>query len=261
MTTESEKTQQGVRSVESGMRVVTALTRSMGAMSLKDLALAADMPASKAHRYVVSLIRTGMVEQDEATGRYDLGPAALELGLAALGRLDMVKLGTTALKHLQDEIDETVALAIWGNRGPTIVRWIEASRPVTVNVRLGSVMPLLCSAIGRCFLAYMPRARIKDMIDHELADPDCGIAGPDQVDALIAQVRRHGLGRVQGDLLPGVASLSAPVFDQQNDIVAVLAALGPERGFNADYDGAIADALRSVAGDISAHLGYRGPAK
>lgn len=171
MTTESEKPQQGVRSVESGMRVVTALARSMGAMSLKDLASAAGMPASKAHRYVVSLIRSGMVEQDDATGRYDLGPAALELGLAALGRLDMVKLGTSALKQLQEQIDETVALAIWGNRGPTIVRWMEASRPVTVNVRLGSVMPLLCSAIGRCFLAHMPRTRIQDLIEQELREP------------------------------------------------------------------------------------------
>jgi DNA-binding IclR family transcriptional regulator len=62
-----------------------------------------------------------------------------------------------------------VFLAIWGNHGPTIVRWEESSEPVTLNVRVGSVMPLVTSATGRAFAAFMPWERIKQLLGKELA--------------------------------------------------------------------------------------------
>jgi len=42
----------------------------------------------------------GLVEQDQTSGRYDLGSFSLELGLAAMGRLDPVRLATPILEDL-----------------------------------------------------------------------------------------------------------------------------------------------------------------
>ena len=64
----------------------------------------------------------GIVEQDSVSGRYDLGSYALDLGLSGLGRLDPVRLAGPILENLCEEIHETVALAVWGNHGATIVR-------------------------------------------------------------------------------------------------------------------------------------------
>ena len=110
-------------------------------LALKDLAARADMPPAKAHRYLVSLIRAGLAEQDRESGRYRLGPLALELGLAALGTMDVLKFGAEVIADLRGEIDETVLLAIWGNKGPVVARWEESTRPVATNVRAGWVMP------------------------------------------------------------------------------------------------------------------------
>jgi DNA-binding IclR family transcriptional regulator len=85
----------GVQSLEIGMTILQAISSGHRSMMLKDIAAAADMPASKVHRYVVSLVRSGLVEQDPMTSRYDLGPFALSLGLVAVDRLDRVKLGLT----------------------------------------------------------------------------------------------------------------------------------------------------------------------
>jgi DNA-binding IclR family transcriptional regulator len=60
---------------------------------LRDLAAAAQMSAAKAHRYLVSFQRLGLVVQDSANTRYELGPATLRLGLATLSRMDAVKTG------------------------------------------------------------------------------------------------------------------------------------------------------------------------
>lgn len=72
----------GVQSLEVGMSILRAMATGRRSMMLKEIAEAAGMPPSKAHRYLVSLIRSGLVEQDRLTSRYDLGPFALNLGLA-----------------------------------------------------------------------------------------------------------------------------------------------------------------------------------
>jgi DNA-binding IclR family transcriptional regulator len=151
-----EDSRQGIQSIEVGVPLLQALVDHGAPMMLRDLARHTGMPAAKAHRYLVSLVRTGLVSQEAHSGRYDLGHFALELGLASLARMDAVRAATPVLDALADEIGETVALAIWGNMGPTIVRWVESPRPVNVNLRTGSVMPLL--AFGdRSVLRQLPR--------------------------------------------------------------------------------------------------------
>ena len=142
------KARAGIQSVEVGFALLDALSRATGPLMLRDLAAAAGMSAAKAHRYLVSFQRLGLVQQDSQTTRYDLGPQALKLGLACLSRIDAVKLARERIGPLMLEIGHTLALAVWGNHGPTIVHWEESPRAVKVNLRLGDVMPLLSSATG-----------------------------------------------------------------------------------------------------------------
>ncbi|HUT49993.1 MAG TPA: IclR family transcriptional regulator [Alphaproteobacteria bacterium] len=249
------RAQQGVRSVEIGMALLQALAaRARSPLSLSDIAADAGMAPAKAHRYLVSLIRAGMVEQDQAAGRYRLGGTALNIGLAALSALDVMRLAGEALTALRDAIDETVLLAVWGNKGPVVVRWEEASRPVTTNVRAGSVMPLLNSSTGRVFAAFLPEATSREMIADEAAQTPALAKG---YTAVLEETRARRMGRVEGDLLPGVAGLSAPVFDHQGDLVAVMSALGAQGQFDADWGGAVAAAIKAATQALSRRLGYR----
>jgi DNA-binding IclR family transcriptional regulator len=62
-----------------------------GPMMLRDLAGGAGMTAAKAHPYVVSFMRLGLTEQDRASGRYELGPLALQMGLTSRRRLNPLR--------------------------------------------------------------------------------------------------------------------------------------------------------------------------
>ena len=90
----------GIQSVEVGFALLKALSSSRQAMMLRDLASSANMSPAKAHRYLVSFQRLGLVVQDITTNRYDLGPSALRMGLASLSRLDAVRLGRAAIPAL-----------------------------------------------------------------------------------------------------------------------------------------------------------------
>ncbi|MGE4240302.1 IclR family transcriptional regulator [Ramlibacter sp.] len=256
-------TRAGIQSVEVGFALLAALGEAPGPLMLKDLARAAGMSGAKAHRYLVSFQRLRLVVQDLASTRYDLGPAALKLGLASLERLDAVKLARERAAALVEAMGHTVALAVWGNRGPTIVHWEESPGAVTVNLRLGDVMPLLSSATGRCFAAYAPQEAIAPMVAEELesarkqrrADVPRTQA---QVRELLRDVRERRAARVVDTLLPGIVGFCVPVFDADAHMALGVVALGPSGAFDSSWGGAVERPLQAAARQLSADLGFRG---
>lgn len=257
------KERAGIQSVEVGFGLLDVLARAAGPLMLRDLAAAAGMSSAKAHRYLVSFQRLQLVTQDVGSTRYDLGPAALKLGLASLSRLDAVKLARERIGALTAQIGHTLALAVWGNHGPTIVHWEESAEAVTVNLRLGDVMPLLSSATGRCFAAFVSRDAIAPMIREELAraqklgrkDVPGTMA---EVKAVLDEVRKRGMARVVDTLLPGIVGFCAPVFDSDGHMVLGIVSLGSPATFDAAWDGAVERPLRAAAAQLSSDLGYGG---
>jgi DNA-binding IclR family transcriptional regulator len=257
------KERAGIQSVEVGFTLLQVLSQAPGPLMLRDLAAAAGMSAAKAHRYLVSFQRLELVVQDASSTRYDLGPASLKLGLASLSRLDAVKLARERVAPLMEEIGHTLALAVWGNHGPTIVHWEESPQAVTVNLRLGDVMPLLASATGRCFAAFLSKDAITPLLRDEIAraqkqgraDVPSTLA---EARALLDEVRRRGTARVVDTLLPGIVGFCAPVFDSDGHIALGIVALGPTGSFDPQWDGAVDKPLRAAARQLSSDLGYRG---
>lgn len=249
----------GVQSLEIGMSILRAMVRGQRSMMLKDIAAAADMPPSKAHRYLVSLIRAGLVEQDPMTSRYDIGPFALNIGLVAIDRLDRIRLGLAAIAELRDQINETTALSVWGDGGPVIVRWERPRRPITVNVVTGTALDPLNSASGRVFTAWLPKETSNRLIERCLKE---GKLPPElrsrtAVEALLAKVRADGYAAVSGyHSVAGVEALAAPVFNFKNEITLAMLVVGVTGMFDLDPQGPVVTALKRAAGELSMRLGH-----
>lgn len=248
----------GVQSIEIGIQVLRAVAAGDRPMMLKEIAEVAGMPASKAHRYLVSLIRAGMIEQDPNSSRYDLGPAALTVGLRAIERLDRVRLGLNAIAELRDTVRETTALSVWSENGPVIIRGERPRRAITVNVVTGTALEMLTSASGRLFGAYLPRAQTEALVTRELAQgkaPD-GIDSWDKAEAMFAQVRAAGLAAVSGyHLVPGVDAIGAPVFNFRGEMTLALLVVGIHGMFDMDLSGTTVTALRDAAARLTERLG------
>ena len=248
----------GVQSLEIGMQILRAIVDGQRSMMLKDIAVATAMTPSKVHRYLVSLIRSGLVEQDPMSSRYDLGPFALNAGLVALNRLDRVRLGMAAIGLLRDEINQTTALAVWGERGPVIVRWERPRRPITVNVITGTAVGLLTTAVGRVFAAWMPKKIVAPIIDEELK---AGKVPPElktkaAIDTLLTQVRSQGYASIEGShAVPGVEAAAVPVFNFKNEITMALLVVGVQGMLDLRPDGAVVPMLRQYADGLSHRLG------
>lgn len=258
MKLKQEKTQQGIQSIEVGGRLLETLARAPRSLFLRDLAAAAEMAPAKAHRYLVSFIRMGLVEQERETGRYTLGAFSLQLGLSALARMEPVTLATPVLRDLGEALGQTVAIAVWGNQGPTIVRWFGSDTPVSASLRLGSVMPLTRSATGGAFLAFLPREATTELVRQELADNNRLGLEPgslEEIEPWLQQTRRHGLARTS-DFIPGISGMAAPVFDYNGSMTLALIALGYTSAFDMSLKRPIARSLLDLAEQLSRRSGF-----
>lgn len=252
----AEAPQRGIQSIEVGGQLLQALAHQGRPMALKDLAAAAGMAAARAHPYLVSLGKVGLVEQERASGRYGLGPLALQLGLMSLQQIDPVRLATPLLDDLAQHTGHTIALAVWGSRGPTIVLLAESPAAVHVNMRLGTVFSIAGTASGQLFAALLPADQVRPLYEAERQTRALPTWAAFQKTTL-TEVRHQGLGRSDGAVVAGVSAMSAPVFDHRGQVVLAITAIGPSAALDLGADGAPARLLREAAASVSTRLGHR----
>lgn len=232
----------GIQSLDSALRLLQALASRPGPTALSDLARDCAMPVSKAHRYLASFAHAGLVRQAGKSGKYDLGPGAVALGLAAMARNDAVNSAADGLPDLCAETGLTALLSVWGNSGPTVIRWERTANFMVTTLGLGSTLPVVGSATGHVFLAFLPRPLTEARVALDRANAPA--VAPD---AMAAQVRAAGYATVSGDLLLGLSALAAPVLDWQGEAQAVVTLIGTDPAIVTPDSPAIATLLRYCA--------------
>lgn len=247
---------QGIQSVELAMKVMQALEDGRGPMSLTQLANASGMTPSKAHRYLVSLGRVGLVARSAATGTYDLGPALRRLGAEALRRMDEVSLVSEHLPGLRDRTSHGVNLAAWSDHGPVIVRWDYGSHALPITVRVGATMPLLTSSIGQVFLTYLPEVVTSPVLRSQSLSSERPPPTADEVAGIKADVLRTGIARTSGGVIPGVASVAAPVFAAAESFPLAVAVVLPARVATPATLDSISRSLLELTAALSRELGH-----
>lgn len=251
------KTQRAVQSVEVGGRILLVLANSPSAMNLKDLSAETGMAPSRAHSYLVSYMRLGLIKQDQA-GRYDLGPAAMHIGLAFLQRLDPYKEAEPVVQELAEMTGHTVVIAVWGNFGPTVVKLIEAKGPLHISMRMGSVLSIFDTATGRAFASVLAKNKLSQAMGGPVGD----LLGKQELkkrwqelEQIQEDMSKHGMTRVTGSPIPGVNALSAPVFDQEGNPIFVVTITDNQDRLSPKWDSESAKALRNSIKEITRKIG------
>lgn len=252
---DNDSTRKSIQSVEIGVRVLLALMKKGEGAYLREVAENSGLSRSQAHRYLLSFVNTEVVEQDQKSGRYSLGSFAVRLGLAAMARLDTVRIANMHLENVLAELKATGLLCVWGDYGPTVIRWVDGGMPLSTSLHTGSVLPLQTSSTGILFLAYCPRAQTWERVKLERAE---GIIVDDlRLEALIDEARQLGFARTFGTFVPGLSAVSAPILDSQNRLVATVSVLARSQ-HKAVFSEAKMTKIIEAAQGASRALGWQG---
>jgi DNA-binding IclR family transcriptional regulator len=242
----------GIQSVEVGGQLLKALAHTGRRMALKDLAREAQMTPAKAHPYLVSFGKLGLIEQDRLSGHYGLGPLAMQLGLISLQQVDPVRLAIAELPGLALRMGCTVSAAVWGSQGPTIIRVEEGPTQVNVAMRHGTTASVRHTATGKVFAAFLPRDRIEITLTH---DGYPGALDEPGFAAELEAIRACRISCVKDQLVKGISALATPVFDGFGRLVLCMAAIGPSATLDIGLESLPAQYLGEAARALSQRLG------
>ena len=192
----------------------------------------------------------------------------LSSGTPGIAHIEAVRIANTVLPDICTRMEHSVCLSVWGNRGPTIIRFEHHANPIADQMSAGLVLSTLYTPTGQVFLAYLPRERVQAVLDDELAKhQSLGLKSPspEKIDGLVADVRSRGLAKFTGSHAPSlgeidVAAFAAPVFDRTGAIALVISAMARISEVGSDWTGPLPTALVAEAAALSRRLGYQAPA-
>lgn len=253
----------GIQSIEVGSRLLEALAAHSGPMMLRDVARKADVSPAQAHAYFVSYKRQQMVEQDDETGLYRLGPFALQLGLARLLLVNPIDIASIAALETTNTIGLTTAVSVWGAYGPTVVSLHEGRDHVLADTRVGTVYSLTGSATGRLYHAYLPPKLISKTVRAQRAEgaQPRFVGGTHDVVTIehqIDAIRERGYSISLDSPVKGFNGLAAPIFDLSGQLTMAITFIGEVDVLDVGPESEHVREIVSLTQTISSKLGYLG---
>ena len=220
-----ERSHHSPRSLLRTLNILEHVARQPDAVSLTQLSQDLGLPKSS----VLGMLRT-LTEYrylENASGRYALGPSAHRLAVAILPGFSLVRIARPVLHELADRSGETALLAILDEESGRLVYMdiCESERVVRYTVPVGTTRPLYCTAAGRVLLAWQPKEWVERYLEALAAGPEPlePPLRPDEFWASLEKGRREMVSITQGEYIPEVAGIAAPIFDREGGIVGALA--------------------------------------
>jgi DNA-binding IclR family transcriptional regulator len=251
-----ELPRQGIDAVEVAGAILQALLRCPRPARLKDIEIASGIPSAKLHRYLVSMIRCGLVRRHESSGRYDFGLLAHQVGQVAARDNDVVSQIEARLAQFSQQVGEVIGVAQWVGNGVTFVNWFESSPEFSIRLKPGLQLGVTTSATAKLLAAYLEREVTEPLVRNELAERQIDATG--QIELVYqeyAGIRARGIAHSLGARRSGLNALSVPVFDREGRVVVAVTALGMAPRFDADMAGPLAGQMMALSQELSAQMG------
>jgi IclR family transcriptional regulator, pca regulon regulatory protein len=251
------------QSLERGLAILGCFTPSRPVLGIADIADELGMSRSTTHRYVITLVALGYLEQG-ASRKYRLGLRVTDLGMSALNSTGLREHAHPYLEELRQRTSYTTSLAVLDGTDILYVDRVRSFRRgegnVPLNLHPGSRLPAYSTAMGKLLLAYLPESDQRELI----ASMKLAKSGPNTIGSKKAlreeleEVSDAGFAVNDQELAADLYAIAAPVRNEAREVVAAvnLSAHSSMISLEEMVD-ALGPHLVSTADRISARLGYR----
>lgn len=251
------------QSLERGLAILGCFTPERPVLGIADIADDLGMSRSTTHRYVITLVALGYLEQG-ASRKYRLGLRVTDLGMSALNSTGLREHSHPYLEELRQQTSYTVNLAVLDGAEILYVDRARSFRrgqsKIDLGLHPGSRLPAYCTSMGKLLLANLPDAEQHDLFGKIKLTK----RGPNTITSKKAlrdeldQVREENFAVNDQELAPELHSISAPVRNESREVVAAINLAAHSSMISlAELVDALGPHLVSTADRISARLGYR----
>src|SRR5579872_764139 len=248
-----------LQSLDRAVSVLDLLGESEGPLGLADVCERMDLHKSTAHRALMVLERTGLIERTPEN-RFRLGLKLYELGSRAIEQIDLRARVQPWFRRLSAQVGETVHLGVLQKSKVVYLDKVEPSnRRVWLASRIGASNPVYCTAMGKAMLAFLPpdsAAEIISRIRFVRFTPRT-LCTPEALQRSLDRVRRRGYAIDDEEVECGVRCIGAPILNESGYPIAAVSVSGPSSRITQQSVPGIAEHLLRCCHEISASLGTR----
>jgi IclR family transcriptional regulator, pca regulon regulatory protein len=251
------------QSLERGLAILGFFTPARALLGIADLADELGMARSTTHRYVITLVALGYLEQD-ASRKYRLGLRVTDLGMSALNATGLREHAHPYLEELRQRSSYAASLGVLDGTEVLYVDRVRSFRQsqnnTEGNMRAGSRLPVYCTAMGKLLLAYLPEHEQRELLARIRLNKHAPntITGKRALRDELAGIQAARFAVSDQELAPERYAIAAPVRDDAGDVIAAVSLAAHSSTISIEQ---LADAvvphLLSAADRISARLGYR----
>jgi IclR family pca regulon transcriptional regulator len=251
------------QSLERGLAILGCFTPERRILGIADIADELGMSRSTTHRYVITLVALGYLEQG-ASRKYHLGLGVTNLGMAALNATGLREHAHPYVEELRRRVAYSVSLSVLDGTEIIYVDYAAARRrgksKVDLDLGTGSRLPAYCTAMGKVLVAYLPENEQRELI----ADTVLTRRGPNTITSKRAlrveleHVREEGFAVDEQELIAGWHAIAAPIRNESRDVIAAIDMVAPIATISLEeFVEHLGPHLISTADRIAARLGYR----
>jgi DNA-binding IclR family transcriptional regulator len=248
-----------LQSLDRAVAVLELLGESEGPLSLADVCQRMSLHKSTAHRALMVLERSGLIERTPEN-RFRLGLKLYELGSRAVEQMDLRARVQPWFRRLSAQVGETVHLGVLQKTSVVYLDKVEPSnRRVWLASRIGTSNPVYCTAMGKAMLAFLPSdagAAIIARVRFTRFTPRT-LMTPEALQRSLDRVRRRGYAIDDEEMECGVRCVGGPILNEAGRPVAAVSVSGPSSRITSQSVPGIAEHLLRCCREISASLGTR----
>lgn len=241
-------------SLHKAIKVLKAFTKDEPSLSLTELSKKTGISISSLQRFVSTFVYEGFLHKDERTKRYQLGHSLLYLGNLVKEESSLIIVAEPILKKLNEEFGESVSMNIIDGLERRCILNYDSTYPLSTKMFVGDTSPLYAGASSKALLAFMANAEeYVERIELELIS-DKTILSKEQLWEELLQIRKQRFAKSNSERVRGACSLSAPILDASQLVIASVSLVIPEVRYN-DYDeNQLIGTIQSVGLEIEKQL-------
>jgi IclR family transcriptional regulator, acetate operon repressor len=224
-----------------------------GRRGVSEIARATGLSKAVVHRMLLAMAHSGLLVRDEDDQRYDLGPLALGLGMAAMAGHDLARLAAPIMKRLVETTGETSTLSMRVGDERVYEAQVEPAQDVRMIVGIGERYPLYLGSSGRAMLAFLPSSEIDAYLKRTRPKAMTPATKINRAELLaeLAITRERGYAMSFGERDTWAAGVATPIRDVNSTVVGAISICGPSFRIDEPTARRYGELVRKAADELS----------
>ena len=255
----NDKPKYPIKTLLNASNVLDYFIKKGKSVTLTELSERLNLYPSSVHRILDTLNYLNYVDKLPNSENYQLGLKTLELGMAKLSQIDLIKEAMPFLAELSRKSNENVYLAVLFEGMVFYQSKMEAFRTVKLDTHLGTRACFNCTALGKVLIAFLPkheREKIYQSVGFHRSTKNT-IINKKKFEKEINKVKKQGFAIDSEENEEDIQCIAAPIRDYSGRVIAAVSISGPSYRFNVQKQTQISFDVIKCGQEISMRLGYK----